>query len=270
MNPQLNVSVKGLSELQEYLDSNPSIACVASDIDYTLVDFEPGNIAGSRAIRDFLGDEIASESSRLFYLILEGFRRSADEIWDERDDFERLMRDLSRLEGRFSELYGLRVWSREAYLLLAAQAVGRVLTAKELEEARDRFFLAARDASRLYPDTLPFSAYLSRRSIPLLAMTGSDCILCVGPGCVLDYNPDFSREYKERRLGDIRSIAQDVFIGDPYDKPDGRFFDEMWTRALKLCPTLTGETLLVLGDSEKNDLEVPRSRGWNTCLIDRK
>lgn len=94
---------------------------VVSDIDYTLVDFGRGHRAAIEALASIFGRYLADEVSRIFHLVLEGLRRVEDTAWEERQAFQEVMDQIKRLQAPLLETYGVKPWSREAWIIIAAE-----------------------------------------------------------------------------------------------------------------------------------------------------
>lgn len=84
----------------------------------------------------------------------------------------------------------------------------------------------------------------------------------------LEYNPEFSKKYKESRVKKVPFKYQGLVIGDPWDKPDDRFFDSVEEK-IKRLGNFKKENILFIGDSFKADLKVPEKRGYKTVFIKR-
>lgn len=163
--------------------------------------------------------------------------------------------------------HGARVWSRETWIYLVGQRLGKELTHTELEAGRDSYWKTLTDNSIFYPDAEIFVKYLKDRTIPLILMTGSDAILEVSSGPTFHYNPTFSDSYKRKRLTILDFGAKEIIIGDPIDKPNKAFFN----RVLQVAEpfNITKEKTLFMGDSIRSDLEVPQELGYRTLLVKR-
>lgn len=238
---------------------------VVSDIDYTLVNFEPANKAGIKKLKEFFGDKMGESIDRIFQIVLEGNRKMKDEPWDKREDYNSIMKRVRDLQAKSG--YEPKVWSREAYNIIAAEDVGMKIDRKKVEEARDVYWKAILESYSLFADAEKFINLLKVRNIPLILMTGSDAVLKVNNDLSLSYDPDFSKNYKLQRLSKFfPGVA--IIIGDPIDKPDPRYFDVV-SKKMDNVGNFSKDEVLFIGDSEKNDLMVPRQRGYSTLLIRR-
>lgn len=238
---------------------------VVSDIDYTLVNFEPANKAGIKKLKEFFGQKIGESIDRIFQIVLEGKRKIEDEQWDEREEFNSIIKRMEALQAKSG--YEPKVWSREAYAVIAAQDSGIHIDKNKIDEARDVYWQAVLENYSLFRDAQEFIAFLKTQSIPLVLMTGSDAILRVNKDLSLDYDPNFSREYKLQRLSKYFP-GLPIIIGDPIDKPDTRYFDVV-SKVIDKLGNFSNDKILFVGDSEKNDLMIPRERGYSTLLVRR-
>ena len=93
-----------------------------------------------------------------------------------------------------------------------------------------------------------------------------DSICRVAAHHTVKYDPVYSEQYKRKRLKRLPLQYQALVIGDPIDKPDPRFFDKVF-QAVATFGSFPMENVLVVGDSEKSDLQEPRRRGCPTSLV---
>lgn len=239
---------------------------IICDIDYTLVDFEPANQAGIRKLEEVFGERMGSEVDRIFQIVLEGNRKTPNEEWQERDEFNKIMDRIAKIQTEESKKkYGVKVWSRESYIIIAAENLGVKVNRETVERARDIYWAALGENYRLYSDAKSFLEFLKRLNIPLFLMTGSDAVLNVNEDLTLNYNPQFSKEYKMRRLT-AHFPGIPVVVGDPIDKQYSEYFDYL-SEEVKKIGNFSKERTLVVGDSEKADLMFPRARGYPTLLV---
>ena len=248
---------------------NPAgFSAVVSDIDYTLVDFGKGHRAAIEALANIFGKHFADEVNRIFHLVLEGLRRAEDTDWQERRAFQEVMDQIKRLQAPWLEASGIKPWSREAWIIIVAQQSQMTLTPQQVEEGRDAYWQTLSDNVVLYDDTLGFLASLQEMRIPLVLMTSSDSICQVETDHTVKYDPAYSEQYKRKRLKRLPLQYQALVIGDPIDKPDPRFFDQV-VQAVTTFGNFPMENVLVIGDSEKSDLQEPKRRGCRTLLVAR-
>jgi FMN phosphatase YigB (HAD superfamily) len=246
------------------------VCVVISDIDYTLVDFGKGHRAAIEALASIFGRHFADEVSRIFHLVLEGLRRAEDDTgWEERRAFQEVMDQTKQLQAPWLEAYGVKPWSREAWIIMAAQRLQLSLTPQQVEEGRDVYWHTLSNNAMLYDDTHEFLESIKGSGVPLVLMTSSDSICRVAADHTVKYDPVYSEQYKRKRLKRLPLQYQALVIGDPIDKPDPRFFDKVF-QAMATFGNFPMENILVVGDSEKSDLQEPRRRGCQTLLVSRE
>ncbi len=241
---------------------------VICDIDYTLVDFDQAHEAGMGAIGAVMGQEFAREVAKCFHLTLHGHRMTTERDWPDRAEYEGLQEKTKSLYESFSSVHGHKVWSREAWIILTADKLKMKITKVQVEHLRDAYWNAVAKNSPLYEDAKYFLATLEKDQAALVLMTGSDSILQISDDLSVMYEPKFSEEYKKRRVEKMNLHAREVIIGDPIDKPDPRYFEKVFGQVMRISDAKKNEILFV-GDSLRNDLEVPASLGYKTLLVIR-
>ena len=241
---------------------------VVSDIDYTLVDFGTGHRAAIEALAQIFGRQLANEVNWMFHLVLEGLRRTEDVNWQERMVFQEVLSQMHQLQAPSLTMYGLKPWSRESWLILVAKKLQIVLTPEQVEAGRDLYWNTLSENIVLYEDAKAFLEAIRQVGIPLILMTSSDSICRVADDYSVLYDPAYSEQYKMRRLERLPLSYQELVIGDPIDKPDPRFFDKVF-QTVAQYENFPMEKILVIGDSERSDLQEPRRRGCRTLLVTR-
>lgn len=255
----INTSLLNSPEILSKLDGIKFLIC---DVDYTVSDFGSGNVSGNRNIRNLLGDEVADEMDRMFDLILRGHRDMTLLDEAEKKDYKVLMSEI--------ELYTPKYWCRELYLILATRKYKIDLSPSEISVAADLYWQGVSERSDYYPDAIIFLKKAKDLSIPIIWMTGSDSRSVVTrdyeDGWFIQYDPEYSRDKKmirmARLLNDFPGIVE---IGDPIDKPESEFYDKVFAHT----KDINYEDILVVGDSEINDLKNARDRGCRTLLVKR-
>src|SRR5436190_19673841 len=112
----------------------------------------------------------------MFPLTVGGHRKAEDRHWERRQAFGTLLDQVKQLQAPFLDTYGIKAWSREAWILIAAEKLRMSVTPKQVEEGRDAYWSAANNSSALYDDAHEFLAMLQSLGIPLVLMTSSDSI----------------------------------------------------------------------------------------------
>lgn len=243
------------------------IKLIVADVDYTLLDTDVGHAAGIAAIRNVLGDDFAQTVNNLFYLTVAGHRHQEDEEWTEKKQFQNVVKRTQELHLPFFKLHGHKAWSRETWIVLAAEKLQKAISPELVVKARDAYWQALTEQSPFYQDAEVFFGGIQKLGISLMLMTSSDSILIPQTDLTFDYNPQFSLNYKKIRLAKTNMNYVGIVIGDPVDKPHELFFDRV---EKELEPRhIAHERILFVGDSPRNDLEVPKKRGYRTLHIKR-
>ena len=99
-------------------------------------------------------------------------------------------------------------------------------------------------------------------------MTGSDTVVEVRADLTLNYVPDFSSSYKQKRINLLPIRYNSVIIGDPIDKPHKQFFDLVIGEVSKIG-SYKKDTIVFIGDSPRADCEMPEKLGYKSILIKR-
>lgn len=246
---------------------NANFSLVVADLDYTFTDFGKGHIKGVKNLEKILGKEIALEVDKIFHLIHEEHTLVNKNNWNKKQQFDQIISNLKSL-NLVSNQYGFRKYSREMFIIIAAKRLGIKITKNDVEAGRDAYWQGIADYSIVYSDAGVFLNDIKRKNIPLIIMTGSDSIMKVYEDLSLEYDPEFSRKYKEKRVKKLDFKYQRLIIGDPIDKPDPVFFDQVEDEIKKLGK-FKKEEIIFLGDSYNADLKVPEERGYRTYLIKR-
>lgn len=244
------------------------VSVVASDIDYTLVNFGRGHCVAIEALASSFGRHFADEVNKVFHLVLEGLRRAEDIDWDERYAFQEVISQMQQLQASALTTYGLKPWSRESWMILVAKKLRIVLSPEQVEAGRDVYWNTLSENIALYEDTQAFLEALQQARIPLILMTSSDSICRVAADYSVLYDPTYSEQYKMKRLERLPLSYQELVVGDPIDKPDPRFFDKVFQKVAQYGD-FPMEKILVIGDSDRSDLQEPGRRGCTTFLVTR-
>ena len=246
-------------EILKKLDGIKTLIC---DVDYTVSDFGAGNVSGNRRIREALGDNVANEMDIMFDLILRGHRNLELLSESEQREYKILM---SKVES-----YTPKYWCREMYLIIATKKFNMDMSPTEIMNAADVYWRGVSETLQYYPDAVIFLNKAKELSIPLIWMTGSDSRTKVSKNYsdewLIIYDPDYSKNKKMKRIaGLLHDFPGLIEIGDPIDKPEPEFYDTVFAHT----KGISYKDILVVGDSEVNDLENARKRGCQTVLIKR-
>lgn len=131
----INLSAQGL-RLKQY-------AVVAADIDYTLVDIGDAHTRGVNAIGKTLGTPIAAGVDHIYRTMLAGKRHPDTVEYPEKEDYRILRSELEQLSTDVNQMsdHGL-AWSRELFILVAAQRLAVTVSPDNLKTGRDAYWMA--------------------------------------------------------------------------------------------------------------------------------
>lgn len=211
-------------------------------------EFEKFNIRNAR--------EITQEISNSFNLLFD-HHQGKSLIKNEKKILEEFMEEMKTVEKPIIEKFGeVKKWSREVYIYLSAKKYGINLSNTILIDITNTLWNYTSQNASFYPDSLPFLRLLQKNKNPIYLITSSDCRLILDDKSGLfSYNPDYSRQLKLKRLSKFISLGipkKNIFIADPYDKPNPWIFQEALNQAKKEMKTPF--TSIMIGDSLKNDL----------------
>jgi len=188
---------------------------------------------------------------------------------EEKKSLDEFVKRLKELEKFIIEKYGeIKIWSREAALYISAEKYGIKLSNSDLSNLSNTLWNKITQNASFYPDTLPFLDYLKTNKIPFYLISASDCRLSMDEKTgYFEYDPLYSRDLKLKRfkiLYEVGICEKQVFVGDPYDKPNPWVFIEALNQAKK---DVKGKfTSIMIGDSVKNDLLPAKVAGMGKII----
>ncbi len=256
-----------IKSLVEVLPAVTTTKLIVSDLDSTLINTEISHEAGIKAMAELKGDALAKEVDGLFNL-LQQYQQKETETWSREVEYNQLIEQTKLVQASFVNEFGIKRWSRETWIIIAAQKLGLKLSNKDVEALRDAYWTAFADTTVFYEDAKIFCETLRSRNIPLVIMTSSDSILKVNEDLSLVYDLKFSWNYKKRRIDLLNLQYSEIVIGDPYDKPSNDFFQLVISKVASLG-FATKEGIIFLGDSPVADINFPESLGYQGVLIIR-
>ena len=184
-------------------------------------------------------------------------------------DLENFVKSLTELEKFIIEKYGeIKIWSREAALYISAEKYGITLSNHNLSDLSNTLWNKITQNASFYPDSLPFLDYLNTQKAPFYLISASDCRLTLDEKTgYFEYDPLYSRNLKLKRFEILYQKGIDkkqVYVGDPYDKPNPWVFLE----ALNQAKSDVKEkfTSIMIGDSIKNDLLPAKKAGMDKII----
>lgn len=212
--------------------------------------------------------------------ITEEFKNSFHRLYDRhqgkilsKNDIEILrqyMAKLKDLEKNIIQEFGqVKKWSREVFIYLAAQKFGVTLSEEQILVSSTALWQAIAANTPFFPDALKFLKKLKSENLKFYLISSSDCRLKFDSvKNQFIYDPDYSRELKFKRLSKFLTLGirkENIFIGDPYDKPNLWIFQE----ALKKARTDNPKRFfsIMVGDSLKNDLLPAKKAGIEKIIL---
>lgn len=179
------------------------------------------------------------------------------------------MQRLTELEKPVLEKWGeVKRWSREVCLYIAALKFGITLTNDEIISTSNALWAKITQYALFYPDSKPFVQNLLDNKIPFYLITSSDSRLTLNDDTQLfHYDPEYSRKLKLQRLKiftDMGIPKDNIFIGDPYDKPKTWVFEQALIKTGKDIASPFTSTMI--GDSVANDLIPARESGIDKLI----
>ena len=235
------------------------------DIDYTVLEFESGNMAGVDNLNKTYGG-LGDRVNQIFKLVLEGKRNFETLNEVQKEEYKQLMIRFGKIQSKFLDKgQSVKYWSRESMIIIAAQDLGLELKDEvEVENLSLEYWQSVANFSKIYEDAIGFLDKIKSEGIPIIWVSGSDSVLVVSKkdGKIeLDYDPEYSWKSKERRIKILlEKYPGKLVVGDPVEKP------ELWYQLLR---DIEIERTLVVGDSYEADLMVAEKMGIKTVLIKR-
>ena len=177
---------------------------------------------------------------------------------------------LLKLQVNIVQKYGqIKKWSREALLFIAAEKFGSKLSSAQIQESTDKLWQAITAHNPFYPDALRFLDFLFSHRSHFYLISSSDCRLKLDNSEEqFIYDPRYSRNLKLRRLDKFIKMGVpqgNIFIADPYDKPDPWIFTQALAKAKK---DIGAEFISIMaGDSVNNDLLPARLAGMQKLIL---
>ncbi|KKS95878.1 MAG: hypothetical protein UV73_C0013G0023 [Candidatus Gottesmanbacteria bacterium GW2011_GWA2_43_14] len=201
--------------------------------------------------------EITAEFKKSFHLLYDKHQGKPKTTEDE-SELEKYMDRLKVLQSEIISKWGqVKKWSRECFIYIAAEKYGVKLTSQQVSFSARLLWKSIAGHTPFYPDAKAFLHKLITRKIPFYLISSSDCRLTFDDRKNLFYyEPDYSKKLKIGRLKKLTGMGipeENIFLGDPFDKPDPRIFRQALAKAKKVHGP--GIHTVTIGDSPENDLE---------------
>lgn len=251
-----------------------------SDVDDTLINTASLCLQASTAIRksfasvyeSAVADKVQQNFNDIFSLIM--MNHSNQEMtFKEVESFKQIWKQIEEYQKELREKYGsIKKFSREVIIKIACDAEGLDVYSDTIQKAADAYWSIINDTSQPLPGVLDFINQINIHNRPLYLFTGSDARFTLNSQNQFEYNPKDSEEFKNQRVQNLRSKGINfnrISIGDPIDKPHIEFFE----KTLKIAEEDLGNTIdmkncIIIGDSYKADLQVPKERmGFGLAVL---
>lgn len=258
--------------MQEVCSLDPSvlpinfndIKVVISDIDHTLLNIDKGFKTADDYLLRNIGQIFFSEYENIKKVLCDYFWSKPNELEKNIEVFKQLGNEFSRLQKQAVP----KIWDRTTWFVLISERLSLGLADSEIVELRNKFWSIVKKNSEVYSDACKLAEFLNSRHIPLILMTGSDCICQINGNGNLCYDASYAAQYKLKRLQMLDFKYECLLTGDPDDKPTEAFFNKVWQEVDK-SGFIERRTVLAIGDSYRNDLFVPEKAGCRAVLIKR-
>ena len=253
------------------------------DVDDTLINTaaltETASDGIGRVMADNFGEDIGKrvqrEFIRLFNIAVAGYRVTDSEGWKSVPGGEEASKELHNkidaLQTETIERFGkAKKWSREIFIKIAVDNLGIAVSPQVILEAADSYWMTLADSCEVYPGALELLEKIYQHQRPIFLVTGSDARLTMSERGEFVYEPTISEALKRERIEILRSKGVNfstVSIGDPLDKPHPEFYEKSIKAAKEqLGADLDLNNAIMIGDSYKGDLEVPKNH-FNFGLV---
>jgi len=247
------------------------------DIDDTLIDTAGVSLQASEAIKEVLEKEVGLKTAieikkqfnNIFNLMLAGYRAISTADWQKvpggRRAFDRLFSKIEALQKPIKKRYGkIKKWSREVFIKIAADRIGIDISPELIEKAASAYWLSLTEKTELFPYVLKLFEKIKEHKRPIYLLTSSDARLKMDENGQFQYFPSYSKKLKKKRILLLKKKGiyfDEVFIGDPEDKPSWEFFQ----KAIKMAERDLGKGFdfsqaIMVGDSFTGDLQIPKEK----------
>lgn len=241
------------------------------DLDDTLTDTAGSHESAALGLEDSLRHDFRPTKARH---IVQRFSEVFDELLQihqahaEDEDHDSKPTDDNDLPLRVDECQkdirirwgGIKKFSREVLLFLAAQDVGVHLTPSQVDSYTDLYWRNLDLSLNFIDGAVELTQEVGRIGVPLYIMTSSDARLSLNTNGQFIYRPMRSKQFKQDRLRHLRERGLwyvDAVLGDPIDKPDPRFFEQLRQLAAHQAASADLHQIVLIGDSYSSDLETP-------------
>jgi FMN phosphatase YigB (HAD superfamily) len=235
------------------------------DVDDVLIDLHaaepPAEAALAAALVEPLGADDAARVGERFHATVSALRADLVRAPGEKLRDPRLLERMRHWQrGAIAAGHELKVWSRETWVAMALEDLGRPVTRKLVRAATDAYWDELAKASRLYEDARRVLERLKARQVPFHLATNSDGFLELDESWgTFFYDPADARARKLGRMRPLWGVGIEhvqVTVGDPIGKPHPAFYAQVLTDfGARLGRTIAPTELTVVGDSLTHDLD---------------
>ena len=260
---------------------NWSEAIFFFDVDDTLIDTSSNSIMASEGIADVLKQEYSERKS---FLIKDRFNQIFKTLMQEHMEsgennlkqYNLIIQRINQLQEPVIKKFGaIKKWSREIFLKMAAEDCDVLLKPEQIYSAIDAYWSSISKKSDLMSGVLDLFQQIKIHNRPIYLITSSDARLQLNDQNLFEYNPQYSENFKKKRIETLKQkglFFNKVSIGDPEDKPHLDFFK----KGIKIAEADLGykinpKNIIMFGDSYTGDLQTPKEKlGFGLVVLFRK
>lgn len=198
-------------------------------------------------------------------LMIAGFLITDESEWDYvpggKEGYKELVSKINDYQSTVLKEWGfIKKWSREVFLKIAADEEGIKLNNRIIKKTVDAHWDAITQFAKPFASAKVLFNELKKQNIPAYILTSSDGRLRYKNGKFI-YDPSFSEEAKRMRMQELKReglFFADIIIGDPYDKPTKKFFENgVKVIGKKIGRKVDPKELVMVGNSYEDDIETP-------------
>jgi len=258
------------------------------DVDDTLINTAELTEVSSQSMVPVLEKSIGKEKAgqlrehflQIFATMLAGHRLHHPAEWEKQPELKKeynaLVQKMESYQQHIQEEFGgIKKWSREIFVQLAADQIGIDLAPTVIDLAADAYWTTLAEKATLLEGVLELFQEILAHDRPVFLVTGSDAHLQRNDDGQFRYSPKYSEEFKLKRIHPLREKGvhfHGVSIGDPVDKPHREFFEKALKMAAReLGKTIDPKNVIMVGDSFASDLQVPKEElGFGLVVLFEK
>ncbi len=258
------------------------------DVDDTLINTAELTEVSSLSMVPILEKSVGKEKAQqlrehflqIFATMLAGHRLHDPAEWEKqpklKKEYNAFVEKMESYQTHIQQEFGgIKRWSREIFIQLAADKVGVQLTPSVIDAAADAYWTTLAEKAVVLEGVLELFQEILTHDRPVFLVTGSDAHLQRKDDDQFTYVPTYSEEFKLKRIHPLKEKGlhfHGVSIGDPVDKPHRDFFEKALKMAAeKLDKTIDPKNVIMIGDSFQSDLQVPKEElGFGLVVLFEK